>query len=209
MTAVCERLPTVMVSIISSPVLSRFRTSAELVLTSSMNPSRGPLIATSVGGSAMVRRGTFFVPKMSASRAPSHRRTGLPASTSSASVLKSCSVRTSGARTASCTERASAAVFVCCKGANTCCDRRSLSVSASAKKQTNCLPVPSVKSKVKMSSAGSSARIASLSRVRSPVMFLLPPVFISPEVCASLNKKCPFRRGRGKKDGQFPVSWAR
>ena len=63
-TTVLERRPTVSISTRSSPVFSRLRTREVFVLTSSINPSRGPLMATSVGGSATARTGTFLVPTM-------------------------------------------------------------------------------------------------------------------------------------------------
>lgn len=62
-TFVSERLPTLDISKRSIGVFRRFLKSAMFVLMSSINPSRGPFTAMSVGGSATARTAVFSPPR--------------------------------------------------------------------------------------------------------------------------------------------------
>ncbi len=88
-TAVPLCLPTVSISNCRFGVLKRRRIRLLFVLTSSINPSRGPLTVIAVCGSITARSATFFVPKIMAPAIPSINSAGFPERISKAAVSAS------------------------------------------------------------------------------------------------------------------------
>ena len=145
-----------------------------LVLTSSMNPSRGPLMAMAVCGSATARRDTFFVPSTSAPRTPSMSSAGLPAKISSAAPATSSASFTSGKsillRQSSSVSGASPSASGRAASSPSSC----LSVMPSAYTAAQAVPSPAANSYTRMSSAGSSSFSARTFSARSaPKLFCL------------------------------------
>ena len=93
-TVVEEYLPISVVSILRAVVLRYRLTRLKFVLIDSIKPFRGPLMASSVGGSAMARTSNFFTSAANPPALPSIKITVEPFSTSFAASLISVTVFT-------------------------------------------------------------------------------------------------------------------